>query len=338
MAFEALKARVGLGGRHRQYVNIETVRDLEDISDPESVEDDSKSGFREWASTHPVLATILGAVGLIVVVIFLFWMTRIVPGMLTNPLLWKAGAVGIFGVFAYRKGWKGHRKRVSDWDELELMMDGKAVSYKGVYLDDFPGKADGFIPIKGWRKGGHQAIPYKNAELGAALVESFNTFRMKDDAASVIRLKPTEAEVTHTDWGTRVVQRTGGLEPDREGEHTTLECTLPDYDDDRANELAEQLEQVTDDYYDAMGEVQGLQRRIANLKDRLNEPIDEEVQKRIREHQDMRSAIHGDQRQRQTAPSVGPRPRDDFIGTGTLENGHKDSEIEEVEEELTNDD
>lgn len=335
--FEGLKARIGIGGRNRRYVDVETVADLEDISDPETTEDETWTSLRERAGEHPLLALLVGFVGLLVGGVFLFWTARLVPGLLTNQWTYiSLGGAGI-ALFSYKKGWSGHRDRVSSWDELELDMNGEATCYKGVFLDDFPGEALGFIPIKGWRGGGHQAVPYTNGDLGAAMTESFNSYRIGDDDAAIIKLLPDEVSVTNTDWGTRVIQRTDGLEPDPDSNHATLRATHPTYDDDRANDLAEQLETVTEDYYDALDEVRSLKRRIMDLRERYNEPIEDEVQRRmddIKEFEAIRSGRAGRSQKQQD--------RRDWNGVSTIgpmTNGHDaQSELEEVEEEVTPDD
>lgn len=339
MAFENLKARLGIGGRTRQYVDVESVRDLEDVSDPETVEDESHTSIREWAAQHKVLTVVLGLVGTLVVGIALFWAARIAPGVLFNENTLRVAVVAtVFGV-GYRYGWQNRGERHFGWDELNLKMNGKALAMKGVYIDDLPSDADGFIPIKGWRYGAHKAVPYTNGDLGAAMVESYNAYMMGDDDAAIIRLRPTETEVAETDWGTRVIAETGGLEPDPDGNHTSLKATYPDYDDDRANELAAQLDQVTIDYYDVVEENQGLRRRVKELKDRLTDPIEDEVDKRINQFAKMRDAVHGHRRRRDDTDGVGPQPHD-FKGNGTTPPASSASqqETEEVEQEVSSDD
>lgn len=96
---------------------------------------------------------------------------------------------------------------------------------------------------------------------------------------------------------------------------------------------------MTIDYYDVVEENQGLRRRVKELKNRLTDPIEDEVDKRIDQFAKMRDAVHGHRRRQDDTDSVGPRPHD-FQGNGSTAatNGASQKETEQVEQEVSSDD
>lgn len=337
MVFEALQARLGMGGRQRRFIDIESVRDLEDISDPETTEDESDTSLLEWAGQHPGWAILSAVLTVLVVGLVARYTLRFAPALITNPWSYVIGGTLLVGWYIYRRGWRARDKNVTKWDELSLKSNGESTTYKGRYID-LPGRSAAFIPIKGWSGLFSKPRPYANGELAAGMNQSFDPWEMDDDKAAVIRLEPGERGnligVTDTEWGgKKIVQETGGLEPDPHGNHTSLKCSLPEFGDKRAEALKEQIEQITSDYYDAVEEVEALQRRNRELKDRMNEPIDDQMNRRIEEHERI-AATRGVSRGH-SIPNVPPKAREDWRGTGSMDPNEK--ELQEVKEELTDD-
>jgi len=338
VALESLQARLGLRQNSRRYIDLESVRELEEISNPETTGDESSTGLREWADRHPAAAIF----GLIVVVfgglLLLRYTARFATTLVTNPWTYATIiGIGILG-FTFRTGWRKRDQRVTQYDELQLKIGEDATAYKGKWID-LPGKASAFIAIKGWSGLLASPRPYQNGEIAAALDQSFDPRRIEEAGAAVIRLEPGQhgslLGITDTEWGgKRIVQETGGLEVDPNGNRTSLRCTLPDFGDERANAVAEQLEQVKKDYSDAQAEIDDLERRMRNLRDRMSEPIEDEVERRIEQHQRIAAAAGGS-RGRQSPSGVPPVARDDWQGTGSTE--VKQNELQEVKDELTDD-
>lgn len=341
MALEALRTRLGIGGRRRRFIDIEDVRDLEDISDPETKSDDSDTSVREWAARHPGWAVVAGLGLLIAGGLLIRFTARFTVTLVTSPWTYAAiGATLVLG-YTYRFGWRRRDTQVTDWDELTLKQGGDSRAYKG-RLVELSGRADAFIPIKGWSGVFSSPRPYTNGEIAAGLNESFDPWQMDESKAAIIRLEPGEngslVGVSDTEWGgKKVVQGTSGLKPDPTGNHTSLQCSLPDFGDERANELREQIEQMAQDLRDVEEERDALWRRNRNLKERMNEPLEDEVEQRLKEHERLAQISGATRDRRRSSDSVPPKPRSDYRGNGSMATNGADSELQQVEEELTDD-
>lgn len=342
MAFESLQARLGMGGTKRQFVDLDSARDLEDISDPETTDDESSTSLREWAATHPGWAVVLTIASLITLGLFIRWSARFAVGLVTSPWTYVTlGAATVLGL-TFRRGWRSRDRQMTDYDELHLKTGRTTRAYKGRYVE-LTGRADAFVPIKGWDGVFNSPQPYQNEEIAAGMGESFDPWALNEEAAAVLRLEPGEhgtlVGISDTEWGgKKVVQETNGVVPDPDGNYTSLRCTLPEINDERVDGLREQNEQMMQDLRDAEGEIDALQRRIRNLKDRMNEPISDEVEERIEMVERLNYAAGGGaqrHRGKSSADDVPPRYKPDFQGNGSM---NDDTELQDVEEELKDDD
>jgi len=201
-------------------------------------------------------------------------------------------------------------------------------------------KANAFVPIKGWSGIFSSPRPYTNDELAAGLGESFDPTQVDQDSAATILLEPGEfgslVGVSDTEWGgKKIVQETGGLKP-HNGNYTSLKCTLPEFEDDRVDGLRKQNEQMAEDLRDAREENAHLKRRNENLKERMSDPINEELDERIEQFLRMSEASRGRSRRDGARAGVGPKPRPDYQGNGSM--SAAEQELEQVEEELEDDD
>ncbi|QZP37084.1 hypothetical protein [Halobaculum magnesiiphilum] len=342
MALDALRTRLGIGGRRRRFIDIEDVRDLEEISDPETTSDESGTSVREWAMRHPAWAVVSGLALLIAGGLLVRFTARFTVTLVTSPWTYAAiGAALVLG-YTYRNGWRRRDTQVTDWDELTLKQGGDSVAYKGRFVE-LSGRADAFIPIKGWSGVFSSPRPYANGEIAAGLNESFDPWQMDESKAAIIRLEPGEngslVSISDTEWGgKKIVQETNGVKPDPTGNHTSLQCSLPDFGDERANELREQLEQLMSDLHDAWGENDALRRRNRNLKERMNEPIEDELEQRIGQYERLAAVSSISRgRGRSRGETVPPKPRADFAGNGSAASNGADAEFQQVEEELSDD-
>ncbi|NHX37817.1 MULTISPECIES: hypothetical protein [Halolamina] len=338
MVLESLQARLGIVGRQRKFVNLESARELEDISDPETVEDESSVSLREWADRHPAAAVVLGLGSLLAAGLMVRWGARFAIGALRSPWTYATVAALLILGWVYRYGWRRRDSQVTELDELQLKMGGSSKAYKGRHVE-LPGEANAFIPIKGWSGILSSPKPYRNGEIAAGLGISLDPRRADEDGAAVIRLEPGEygslVGVSDTEWGgTKIVQETNSITADPGGNYTSLRCTLPEFDDARVDGLRKQNEQMANDLSDAKEEINVLQRRLQNTRERMNKPIEESVNDRIETHERLSAASRGRPRQQQTSPEVGPKPRQDFQGNGSMS---ADTELQQVEEELKDD-
>jgi hypothetical protein len=341
MVVDVLKARLGMGDGRRQYTDIESVRDLDDVSDPSTTDNQSKTTAREVAADHPYAAIIAAVVAFVAGGLGLMYTLRLAPDVLTSKWTWIGTGGLLYTGFVYRRGWRARDRNVTQYDTLTLKMNGEETTYKGTFVD-LAGRAPAFIPIKGWDRWGHAPKPYLNADLGAAMVDSFQAHKMTEDSPAVIRLEPGEygdlMSMTDSDWGgTHITQETSGLKPDPHGNQTSLYATFPEFDDERANSLAEQLQQVERDYHDVRQEADSLMRRNRNLKERLNEPIEDEVDSRIGQLERLSHAADGRRPRRRNGDTENGH-RTDWRGTGTVGASAAEQELQAVEEEVSGDD
>lgn len=340
MVFESLQARLGMGGAQRQFVDLESARDLEDISDPETTTDESSTALREWAATHPGWAVVLGLGSLIALGLFVRWSARFAVGFVTSPWTYVTlASVTVLGL-TFRRGWRSRDSQITTYDELHLKTGRTTRSYKGRYVE-LTGRADAFVAIKGWSGIFNSPNPYQNGEIAAGMGESFDPWSLEEDAPAVIRLEPGEngtlVGISDTEWGgKKIVQETNGLVPDPDGNYTSLRCTLPEFDDERVDGLRKQNEQMTKDLRDSREEIDALQRRNRNLKDRMNEPITEEVEERIGQFERLSYAAGGGPSRRggSGGHDTPRQPRPDYKGNGAMT---ADDELQQVEEELKDD-
>lgn len=337
---EGLQARLGIGGRRRRFVDLESARDLEDISDPETVDDESSTSLREWAALHPGYALVAAIVLFVTVGLILRWSAELAVGVITNPWTYVVIGAAIALSWAARKGWRWRDAQVTGYDELLLKTGGDSKSYKGRYIE-LTGRANAFVPIKGWSGLLSKPRPYQNAEIAAGMNESFDPWQLHEEGAAVIRLEPGErgtlVGVSNTEWGgKRIVQETSGIEPDPHGNYSSIRCTLPKFDDERVDGLREQVEQLTSDYNDARDEINALQRRNRNLTDKMNEPIDEQMNSRIDEYERLAEVADGRRRRSREGDSPPIGVNEDWRGTGRMTPSER--ELQEVEEEVSDDD
>jgi len=153
---------------HRKFVDLNSARDLEDISDPETTSDESSTSLREWAAMHPGWAVLLTLGSLILAGLLIRWGARFAIGALRSPWTYAALlALAVLG-YVYRTGWRRRDSQVTDYDELHLKTGRTTRSYKGRYVE-LTGKADAFVPIKGWSGIFSSPTPYRNGEIAAGL-------------------------------------------------------------------------------------------------------------------------------------------------------------------------
>lgn len=336
---EGLQTRLGINTHRRRFVDLESARDLEDISDPETTDDESSTSLREWAKLHPGWAILATIVVVVVVGLVLRWSAQLAVGIITSPWTYVVIAAALVLGWTFRKGWRWRDQQVTDYDELHLKTGDGTRSYKGRYIE-LVGKTDAFVPIKGWSGLWSSPRPYQNAEIAAGMNESFDPWEVEGEEAAVIRLEPGEhgtlTGISDTEWGgKKVVQETSSIEPDPNGNYTSLKCTLPEFDDQRVDGLREQVEQLRDDLGDAREEIDALRRRNRNLTDRMHDPIDEQMDSRIDQYERLAHVADGRRRPR-TEDGTLVEPREDWRGPGTMSANEK--ELKEVEEEVSDDD
>jgi hypothetical protein len=250
------------------------------------------------------------------------------------------GAVA-FAVFVvgYRTGWNRNEELETSLDTLHLVENNESNTvYRGRYVDTPGSQADLFVPIKGLRFAGHSPRPYRVAEMGASMVDHLSKPGISDDDPAIISLEPQYTLVSETDWGTEIAQRTAGLEPDAVSSHSTLHATLPEYEDEEMEALAEtarEKEQQNALLYDRLSQVLD---ELENARELSEDPIMERVDDILEKVNMANYYARGNP---SSAPGGGsPKAApgaSDFEGTGFSGSHAQNGELEQVEQEVTPD-
>lgn len=332
---ERARELLGFEGSYQRYPDLDSVRDLEEISDPHTLEDESQRGIREWISDHKVQAVAFGILGLAAVALLLSFAWHYIPIIVGNTWVQLAGLLtGVF-ILGRKNGWKANQRRVEDIDELELqnLHDDTLLAVKGVVLPE--GDVPMFVPIKGYRKPGMRPTPYKAVELDPSVVDRVNG-GVDPDLPAIVRLHPEFTTIQETDTGTRVVQQTKGLEADRTtgGEQagmSVLVAARPDFaPKEKVREINEKMTKVAEQKKGLKQEFQQARETIKRQREELYRPVDERVDEELQRTERM---IYANRGRPPSGDHTNGRNDDRKVTTSG-----PDKELEQVQEEVSVDD
>ena len=329
---ERARELLGFEGSYQRYPDLDSVRDLEEISDPHSLEDESQRGIREWISDHKIQAAAFGLLSIAAVALLLSFAWHYIPVIVGNRWVQLAAVLTTVFVLGRKNGWNANQSRVEDIDELELqnLEEETLQSVKGVVLDG--GAVPRFIPIKGYRKPGMRPAPYKAVELDPTVADRVSG-SVDPDLPAIIRLHPEFTTIQDTDTGKRVVQQTSGLDADpatggKEAGMAVLRATAPNFaPPEKVREINEKMQQVAKEKKELKHQKQQQEQTIRRLRERVNKPVDERTDEVLERVERL----------------MYPRGR----GRGNHANGHDDrkvttsgadDELERVQEEVSTDD
>ncbi|QCW05241.1 hypothetical protein [Natrinema pallidum] len=288
MALTRLKTILGYDPTWKRYHSGEYTS-LEDIADPETWEDDTKTTWRDWVSEsrgNQILVGVSLVIGVGLLVYFSQLFIRLSTGVLSNRLFQAVvGALGLVTV-TYVYATKAQRKRFQTLDWLVLPKDGGGVTrFLGYYREGDATDAPLFVPVKGFRWNGHKAEPYRIYEVSSELARRYkNTNRDPEDVA-VIRLEPDMARVSQTETGTVICQQTTELKLDEFGNESCLKAPVSEKqaDTDAVQDLKRTLDDVRKEisYWKAEASKFERQRNEAqqDAKQRRESIIDEFLEK-----------------------------------------------------------
>ena len=328
MPSDRVRSILGLKGNYQQYHDLDDVIDLAEISDPETLEDETKKGWREWASENTTLAIAGSLLGLASLALMLSFAWRVLPDLLSNRLLQGLVVASLIFVGGYKAGWSGNQNRIVEIDRLVLIKEGEAVAFWGTYIEgaEYPL----FVAIKGFHRG-RKAVPYKVRDVDASIVNRRDQVGVSLDDPAIIRLNRNFAGVTETETGTVVAQETGGLKIDHPGRESTLVASLPNHaDEELVIDLKNELESKETELVDERQRAKRLKRQRDNAWEEALEPVEDQIDQFIENYQRIEQAKHGRRRRRK---AIGPQPDTD---ADHYTNGY-DDEHEEVDEVVSND-
>lgn len=313
MAFERAKDRLGSGGDGRRYPRGDG-NDLEDVSNPHTIEDESSRAFKEYIFRYRWHVLGVGVLVLAVVGILLIYTVRFVPQLLANEWVRRIAIVGGLLGLGFFLGNKSTKGSLANRDELVLIGTNGVNRYLGKYKyadqADFPT----FEAIKGFAWFGLVARPYTVGDLGPDVERRARRGGVSPDAPAVIRLHPEMAEIAKTDTGTVIAQLSGGLVTDPFGRGSNVAASLPDLADEgrisklkrTIRDLQEKLQNAKDD-----ADVYRIQRNEAReeAKKHRQEILEEWKESYVEVRQAETTASRTSQRD----DGLGPEPSTDTI-------------------------
>lgn len=328
---ERARELLGFEGSYQRYPDLESVRDLEKISDPHTLEDETQRSVSEWVSDHNIQAVALGLLAIVATGLVLALARHYVPLIVGNTWVQLAALLLTAFTVGRKNGWNANQSRVEDIDELELqnLHDETMQSVKGVVLDG--GAIPRFIPIKGYRKPGMRPEPYKAVELDPSVVDRVNG-SVDPDLPAIIRLHPKWTTTKETETGTRVVQQTKGLDADpttggKEAGMAVLRASPPDFaPEEKVREINEKMEQTAKEKKKLKQRTQQQEQTIDRLREELNRPVDERADEYLSQIERLMYADKG-------RDPPGDRRDDRKVTTSGT-----DDELEQVQEEVSVDD
>lgn len=330
------KAAAGIGGRRKQYLNLEHVEELHEVSDPATTEDETDQTWREWIGENRVLViffTLIGIAGLAAVAV---WARRFAPIVATHPLVQGAVAVGGLVFVGYKLGFRDGKSTYGEIDEVDLLTEDSLTTFQGKIVET-TGEDPYFIPIKGFS--GRSPRFYTHADLGAELLKHPAKQGVDPDSPVVIRLHRTQAVRFDSELGTRFAQLTSGLEPEPWNPESTVHASAPDFGDDATiRRLHSELEETAADKKHYKELHSRMQRRLNHVMTKIEDTraeVREEVREDVREMM-LLARSRPDQLQRESDEDGGritPAPMPGANG----HSGGADGEIEAIDDELEED-
>lgn len=226
--FERLRAlRGGSTAPETRYPEPEDYTPPEEVEDPHTLDDSTESTWRDWIAENKLFVFSMSLLGLGVLIAVAIYAGRYFITFLLNPWVHRLAVGGGIATGAYFAGRSAYRSQIERQDELTLYdpEEGESLHFLGRYEGVDGAGYDLFVPLKGYRRRGHDPEPYRIGELSRDLVENFNR---NPRATARIRLHASVTTVTPTDRGRKVVQLTAGIDPAPFDREANLEATLPD--------------------------------------------------------------------------------------------------------------
>jgi len=316
MSMERARELVGFEGSYQRYPNVESVRDFADISDPESLEDESAGSLREWIGNHSRQAAAYSLLGMVALLVIVYFAGQYIPLIVGNRYV-QGGAL-LVTVFLIGRvvGWRANQSRIEDIDEMAFQIrGGDLLIAKGVVQAGGRHRPPLAIPIKGYRKPGMRPRPYTIEEIDPQILDRVPG-SVEPDTPAMIRMHGTYASLTDSVTGQRAVQMTDGFEPVEdptvhEDGVVVLRATKPSLaDEEEVREINALNEELATEKRRLKAEKKELEQRVDSLLTEVTEPMDERVDKELERVRETLRASRGQARRRDgTGEQVFKDPR-----------------------------
>lgn len=321
---------LGFAGVQQRYDDISSIHDLEDISDPRTLDDETHTPIRERARQNKLQTAVLALLALVLGGLGVALAYEYIPLVVTNIYVQAGAAALIIYLAGRRGGMQSFRRSVEHQDEVTLRFDDHVFAAKGIVRDGGKDRPPLAVPLKGYRQPGMRPQPYTVADVDPQALERAPG-SVDPDMPVAIELHPIYTEVTQTDTGKRAVQLSGGFEPAEtrvEGDTVVLlRASAPDIaHEDDVREINEDYQRLLEEKKELNNRIDKKKQTINDLREQLHKPLDERVDKELDRVQETVRAMRGSPRQQER--SVNRRRRQ--------ENGH-DPALEQTNKEATTD-
>lgn len=242
-------------------------RDIEDVADPHTIEDETHEPVWTKAKRHWKFLLLGVPIALAAVAILIGYTWHLVPELLGNRYVQiGAGLAAIIGTTAYY----ADQRRESvfmQYEWLVLRTKNGPKRYLG-HLRTDAGGTPLFEPVKGLRLFGAVGEPYTVEEFGRELGETWAGLNRDPDDPALIRLHPAFVSIAETDLGTVVEQPTTEIDVDPFGRNSTLYAPMPNLvRDDVAENLKTELVRTREERDELEDRLQDMERRLDAAKD-----------------------------------------------------------------------
>ena len=303
--------------RHRQRYLSGATNSIDEIADPDSLEDSTASTIRDYVVNNKLWVLIGGAFVVVTVVLAFRWIAITAGNLLSNPLAQAALAILITAGVAY---YAGRRHQLAVFTEVdEFVADGPngPKRFFGEYVTDHDGKNQRFEPYKGFSRLGNPTSKLTVGELSPEWARKAENKDHETDAPASISLHAEFADVTVNDFGTLVSQPIEKIEPLEHGGKSVLGAEIPDMaPDGKIPKLKRQLEEAREAKSDREELIQTLREQRDAAQEEARKRREEYISE-FKDHTvDMIDASRGRRRQADDEGGVGPsrEPSEDELG------------------------
>jgi len=314
MSMERARELLGFTGSYQRYPNVESVRDLSEISDPESLEDETAGSIRQWMSRHRRQTVALSLFAGTAAMIVLYFVWQYIPLIVTNRYVQAGGVAILIFLAGRRNGWRANQRRIEDIDEIAFHMSDDLLVAKGLMQEGGRERPPLAVPIKGYRKPGMRPRPYTIEEVDPQVLDRIPG-SVDPDTPALIRMHPTYTAVTETATGRRAAQLTAGFEPvedvrfEDEGV-VVLRAAAPVLaDEEEVRAINDLNEELAEEKKRLKAKKKELEQRVDDLMREVNRPMDERVETELERVRETLRAARGQGRRRreQENGEYGPR-------------------------------
>lgn len=220
-----------------------SAKDLDEASDPETFEDETKTTLRERAADSWARTIAVSSVAFIALILFLYFASDIAPGIVTNPWVQRGTfvAVLIFIVFVWAT-----KRILGLLERYDWLVEHRPGGVK-VYLGEFHQEDLSFTPHRGFKLWGAISDPYAIEDLGDQFATYVSERGSDPENPARLQLLPAFTRKSSTWLGTVVSVKTDGHAPNYQANDHAIRLTPPsDSIDDEVQQLAKEIEKLNE--------------------------------------------------------------------------------------------